>query len=54
MEHTIELLQTKYTKLEMGGKMTDAFKTIMNNLSHSINILYLASNLIQTSLQREV
>ena len=52
IEHTIELLQSKYTNLNMGGKMTKAFINILSNLSHSINILYLATNLIQLSLQR--
>jgi hypothetical protein len=51
IEHTIQLLQNKYTNLNMGGKMTKAFTNILSNLSHSINILYLATNLIQTSLQ---
>lgn len=32
--------------------MTKAFINILSNLSHSINILYLATNLIQLSLQR--
>lgn len=36
----------------MGGKMTKAFINILSNLSHSINILYIATNLIQLSLQR--
>ena len=36
----------------MGGKMTKAFINILSNLSHSINILYIATNLIQVSLQR--
>lgn len=36
----------------MGGKMTKAFINILSNLSHSINILYLATNLIQISLQK--
>lgn len=54
IEHTIELLQTKYTNLGMGGKMTKAFINILSNLSHSINILYIATNLIQVSLQRVV
>lgn len=52
IEHTIELLQSKYTNLNMGGKMTKAFINILSNLSHSINILYLATNLIQISFQR--
>ena len=36
----------------MGGKMTKAFINILSDLSHSINILYIATNLIQISLQR--
>jgi hypothetical protein len=36
----------------MGGKMTKAFINILSNLSHSINILYIATNLIQISLQK--
>ena len=36
----------------MGGKMTKAFINILSDLSHSINILYIASNLIHLSLQR--
>jgi hypothetical protein len=50
IEHTIDLLQNKYTTLNMGGKMTRAFTNILSNLSHSINILYIATNLIQDSL----
>ena len=30
--------------------MTKAFTNILSNLSHSINILYIATNLIQVSL----
>lgn len=52
IEHTVELLQNKYTNLNMGGKMTKAFINILSDLSHSINIFYLATNLIETSLQR--
>lgn len=48
------LLQSKYTNLNMGGKMTKAFINILSNLSHSINILYIATNLIQVSLQKIV
>jgi hypothetical protein len=54
IEHTIELLQNKYTNLNMGGKMTKAFINILSNLSHSINILYIARNLIQQNLQNEM
>ena len=36
----------------MGGKMTKAFINILSDLSHSINILYIATNLIHISLQR--
>ena len=50
IEHTIDLLQNKYQNLNMGGKMTKAFTNILSNLSHSINILYIATNLIQVSL----
>ena len=50
IEHTIDLLQNKYQNLNMGGKMTRAFINILSNLSHSINILYIATNLTQTSL----
>lgn len=32
--------------------MTKAFINILSNLSHSINILYIATNLIQISLQK--
>ena len=34
----------------MGGKMTKAFTNILSNLSHSINILYISSNLVQSTL----
>ena len=46
IEHTIDLLQNKYKNLNMGGKMSKAFINILSNLSHSINILYIATNLI--------
>jgi len=36
----------------MGGKMTKAFINILSDLSHNINIYYIATNLIQLSLQR--
>lgn len=36
----------------MGGKMTKAFTNILSDLSHSINILYLASNLVHINFQR--
>lgn len=36
----------------MGGKMTKAFINILNDLSHSINILYLSTNLMQGDLQK--
>jgi hypothetical protein len=36
----------------MGGKMTKAFINILSDLSHTINILYLAENLVHNSLQR--
>jgi hypothetical protein len=52
IEHTIQLLQNKYTNLNMGGKMTKAFINILSNLSHSINILYLATNLVHINFQR--
>jgi hypothetical protein len=38
----------------MGGKMTKAFINILEDLSHMINILYLSTNLVQTSLRREL
>ena len=50
LEHTIFLLQNKYKNLNMGGKMTKAFTNVFSNLSHSINILYISSNLVQSSL----
>ena len=40
--------------MNMGGKMSYAFTNILSNLSHSINILYIATNLIQLSLHREL
>lgn len=52
IEHTIDLLQNKYKDLNMGGKMSHAFINILHNLSHEINILYIAKNLIQYSLQK--
>lgn len=52
IEHTIYLLQNKYKDLNMGGKMSHAFTNILSNLSHSINILYIATNLISVSLSR--
>lgn len=52
IEHTIDLLQNKYKDLNMGGKMSHAFINILSNLSHSINILYIATNLISVSLHR--
>jgi len=36
----------------MGGKMTKAFINILSDLSHSINILYLSTNLMQGDLQK--
>lgn len=54
IEHTIDLLQNKYKDLNMGGKMSYAFTNVLSNLSHSINILYIATNLIQLSLHREL
>lgn len=54
IEHTIDLLQNKYKDLNMGGKMSFAFTNILSNLSHSINILYIATNLIQLSLHKEL
>jgi hypothetical protein len=54
IEHTINLLQNKYNNLNMGGKMTKAFINILNDLSHSINILYLSTNLMQGDLQKEL
>lgn len=54
IQHTIDLLQHKYKDLNMGGKMSHAFTNILANLSHSINILYIATNLISESLQKEL
>lgn len=54
IEHTIHLLQTKYNNLGMGGKMTNAFVNILEDLSHNINILYLSTNLVQLALRREL
>lgn len=54
IQHTIDLLQHKYKDLNMGGKMSHAFTNILANLSHSINILYIATNLISASLQKEL
>lgn len=34
----------------MGGKMSRAFTNILANLSHSINILYIATDMIRVSL----
>lgn len=50
IEHTIDLLQNKYKDLNMGGEMSVAFNNILADLSHSINILYIATNLISVSL----
>lgn len=36
----------------MGGKMTKAFINILSDLSHSINILYIATNMVNVSLQK--
>lgn len=36
----------------MGGTMSKAFINVLSNLSHSINILYIATNLISSSLQK--
>ena len=54
IEHTIDLLQNKYKDLNMGGKMSFAFTNILENLSHSINILYIATNLISASLHQTI
>lgn len=54
IEHTIDLLQNKYKNLNMGGKMSYAFTNVLSNLSHSINILYIATNLIQKSLHKTI
>lgn len=54
IEHTVDLLKNKYKNLNMGGTMSKAFVNIMANLSHSINILYIATNLISASLQHEL
>lgn len=54
IEHTIDLLQNKYKDLNMGGKMSRAFANILANLSHTINIYYIATNLISASLQQEL
>jgi hypothetical protein len=52
LEHTIDLLQNKYSDLNMGGKMTKAFINILSNQSHLVNIIYISANLVQGSLQR--
>ncbi len=52
LEHTIDLLQNKYSDLNMGGKMTKAFTNILNNQSHIVNIIYISTNLVQISFQR--
>lgn len=52
IQHTIDLLQNKYKDLNMGGTMSKAFTNILANLSHTINILYIATNLISNSLQK--
>ncbi len=54
IEQTIYLLENKYNNLNMGGKMTKAFINILSNLSHSIDILYLANTLVKTSFQRNL
>ena len=54
IENTIKLLQTKYNNLNMGGKMTKAFINILSDLSHTINILYLSTNLVQGALRKEL
>jgi hypothetical protein len=51
ISHTIDLLQNKYQNLNMGGKMTKAFITILANLSHSINIMFIAESMIEGTYQ---
>jgi len=51
VSHTIDLLQNKYQNLNMGGKMTKAFITILANLSHSINIMFIAESMIEKTYQ---
>jgi hypothetical protein len=51
ISHTIDLLQNKYQNLNMGGKMTKAFITILANLSHSINIMFIAESMIEATYQ---
>ncbi len=38
----------------MGGKMTKAFINILEDLSHMINIMYISTNLVQSSLRIEL
>lgn len=35
----------------MGGKMTKAFMNLLANLSHSINIMFIAENMIEKTYQ---
>jgi len=35
----------------MGGKMSKAFITILTNLAHSINMMYVAESLIKLTYQ---
>jgi hypothetical protein len=48
----IELLQNKYSFLSMGGNMKNAFINKLSNLSHSININYIAKQLVEIYFQQ--
>lgn len=45
VDYVIRLFQTKYTKLDMGGSMRQAFIEILSNYSYSENILFSAHEL---------
>ena len=54
IQHTIDLLQNKYKNLNMGGKMSYAFTNVLSNLSHSIQILYLVTDLLKLTLHKTI